>query len=762
MTGPARLSEGLARANWTTVLAAGTVACLLLPASSLTQVVGAAGLLGIVGSVLLRPLQLGVRPAGRLALAAGAGYLAIVCLGAVVGSLYPALGEARPLTATTLRVTWAVLVAAIAVAAFLRGADPLRSLCNGVRRTHVAWLLVLGILPLLALTGSVRLNASGSSAIAVLVACVAVILVGAAVAMPHRPWMPARALLLGMAAVSLAWQGALRGGWLAGFDTQHEYYVGKLAAAQAVFPLVSYTDPYGGMLSLTVWPTQLHALFGINLRTVLVLAPGIALGLCVVMVYVTLREWCGARLAALLCGVFVVGCEPLMQELPLITRQCYALLFFTILVWAVATRSESVVARRLVAAAAGLGIAVCHYSSAYLAAAAVVVGCAVSYAAREPRTERVLTLPVTAFIAAAAGLWGGLIAHTGSSFSQVLSSIRTDGFQFLSGGGGVLTKWLRAAAVSQLVNAHAIRLADVHLRRTTYRWMHVDPAGARLPLVNNPAPSAHGVPLLGHVLSFSTTLIDELILVAAVVAVIACLWQWRSRPRLAAIGGLALPFLAISAFSRLSLTVALDFAPSRVRSQAYLLFAVVVGAALSEAKLPARLHWFASAAARSTGRVLAVALPVLAVGGSSQLWDFLEPNGPLPFQLTTAGEQAQRLLSPDDLLAAEWLTANHPAAFPLQSDRFGQLALFDFGLNLRPRFIDSVDPVIVDDHAWLFAYGPNVRLGSARGGNNARIGVFVFPRAYYVSTRAILYVSPSDVVFGRIPTSSSPALPAGG
>ena len=57
----------------------------------------------------------------------------------------------------------------------------------------------------------------------------------------------------------------------------------------------------------------------------------------------------------------------------------------------------------------------------------------------------------------------------------------------------------------------------------------------------------------------------------------------------------------------------------------------------------------------------------------------------------------------------------------------------------------------MDNGAWIFAYRTNVVLGTARGGNNARTGVFVFPAAYFSSMRPTLYTSGTDLVYGEVP-----------
>ncbi len=109
------------------------------------------------------------------------------------------------------------------------------------------------------------------------------------------------------------------------------------------------------------------------------------------------------------------------------------------------------------------------------------------------------------------------------------------------------------------------------------------------------------------------------------------------------------------------------------------------------------------------------------------------------------------MLTPTDLLAARWLASNQSVNGFVQADRFGQLGLDVYGYNDRRLFIPSADPVLVNSPSWLLAYHTNVVDGSARGGNNAHVGVFRFPITYYAQTRSVLYVSNEALVFGPTP-----------
>jgi hypothetical protein len=741
----------------TTVLGVAVVASMLVPIGPVAQVVATAGLCVLVGAVLSSFLDLrGASTGHRLVIVAGVGYLGFLAFGAVLGAVLPHLGVSHPLSRGPLLVAWGLVVVATIVLCLRRGTDVVRTVFEGVRTSDVGWAAALAFPPLLALAGAARLNVTGSSVLAVLAAVLVVILCVLAVVLPTRHAGPPRVLLLASAVLTATWQGPLRGGWLAGSDTQHEFYIGSLAIQQAVFPLRHYTDAYGGMLSLTVWPAQLHGLASVNLRATMTLAPGLFLALAIATTWVTLRERLGPRLTAVLCAVFIVGSEPLLRELPQVTRQCYATFLFALLVLAVASIKLPVATRRWIVALAGVGIALTHYSSAYLAAGAVLVGCVLELALRTPRSQRVLTLPVTGLVVGAAVLWGGLVARTGSNLSQVLDSIRSDGFQFLPGSGNVVTKWLHAASVGQLVNASAIRAADIKLRHGSYRWLVVNPLGRRLPLVNDPAPTAQGVHVLGPGLAVAGALIAEAALLAAIVSVVVCLWECRRDRALAGLAGLGLFFLVVASLSRLSQTIGVDFGPSRVQAQAYLLFVVLVGVACQSRPVTRLRRAIATPPRPALVGVGSAILVAVAIAGSTGLLALLQPRGELPAELTSVGEPSQRLLGPADIIAAKWVAQNAPPSMLVQADRFGQLGLDVFGFSDRRNFIPSLDPILIDDRSWIYAYGPNVLFGTARGGDNAQTGVFRFPAAYLASTRSILYVSTSDVVFGSVPTMTTP------
>jgi hypothetical protein len=751
---PTAVRRHLDRANVSIVVGLVAAFAALVPVGPLAQCASVVGLIVLVGAVACARLDLTTASlTQRLSICLGFGFLGFLVVTAVIGAVFPHLGIARPLSRWPLVVSWCVLDAGIVAWLARTGDDPIRSTLRGCRPRDAAWAAALSIPPLLALVGVALLNASHGVVLADVVGVLVVAMTLAAVVLPDARWCPPRVLLLASALVTAAWQGTFRGGWLAGFDIQHEFYIGTLAINQAQFPLHHYVDPYGGMLSLTVWPAALHALSGITLRTTLGLVPTLFLALTLLVTWSVLRGRLGPRLTAALCALFVVGSSPLIQELPQVTRQCYAFFFFSLLVLAIVPGRLAPSTARAVAIASGVGLALTHYSSAYLAAGAVIVGCALTYLSRTPNSTRILTLPVSSAIIGAAALWGGFVARTGSSFSQIVNSIRADGLQLLPGTGSVVSRWLSGASVSQLVNANVIYNADTVLRTGKYHWMVVVPQALNEPLVNAPAPTSHGVAVLGTALSAGSTTVSQLLLLGALAATVFALWRcWRRDPALAGIAGVALFFVVAAGVSRFSQTIGVDFGPSRVEAQAYLIFVVVVGIALSTDAVAVHVHRVLATVQRRLLALVVIALAaVVAVMNSTGVAALVEVHQQLPAAYSSTGEQVQRLLVPSDLLAAQWVEANRPSRYLVQADRVGALALYAYGFTDRPNFITSVDPYIVDNQSWIFAYRTNVVLGTARGGNNARTGVFKFPASYFSSMRPTLYASGTDLVYGPIP-----------
>jgi hypothetical protein len=742
--------------NLTTLVAILGLISLMMPSGPLTDAFTTSSVVIVPGAILGGRLWGEVSlPLMRLVITVATGLLAVFLITAALGLVLPRIGIDHPLSGTLPKWIWGSTLVLIALHCEWKRVDPLRNLCRGVRLRVLSWLVILSIPPILALLGVQRLNGSGRPDLAIGASAIAIALVALAIILPSGHASPPRIMLLSSALLTADWQGPLRGGWLLGGDIQYEYGVANVTLHSGNFPLPNVGDPYRSMLSLTVWPTVLHDLTGMNLRTVLALIPSIILVACLLVVWVYLREWVSDRVAAFMCSLLILGSYSMVRQLPAATRECYGIFFFAVLVLAITSSQLSVRSARTLACLAGVGMAVSHYSTAYIAGLVVIGGWLLSRVVRLAREKRVLTGAVTSFIVGIALVWGFYVARTGSTFRQLVTSIRHDGFQLLPGKGGLVSKWLTGANIPAVVSANTLRKIDLHERATQYRWMVVAPHASRVHLVSDAPPVSHTeTGAVGSVLTALGAIQAEFLLVLIVASVIYCCLGCLSDRRMAPIAGMALIGVFFSALSRSSQTLAAQFAPSRVEAQLYLVFSAT--AAISLSKLASRRQLVQRISnirlVRAGSIVLAGCAASLALLVSMQLNNVIENKAELVAEYSSTGEQIEQAPSPSDVVAIGWLADHLPPQQFVQSDSlasdvFGDVNLIDVTGN---RFIGSIDPVILNEHAWVFASRTNIVLGRAGGGNTAVVSLFRFPRAYLSSTRSVLYASSTDAVFGSM------------
>ncbi|MGP8065211.1 MAG: hypothetical protein ACLP81_02385, partial [Acidimicrobiales bacterium] len=236
-------------------------ASLVAPASPGAQLVSTVGLILLPGLLLTSLIvPWGITGLRKLLLATGIGITLFCFVGAAAGAIGPHLGVSRPLSRVPLLVVWLVLLAILAAVAIVRRSDPVGDLLAGLPRHSLWWIAALAVPPCIALVGATELNATSSNTIAAAAIVLGLGLVFASVAFSRRIGEGLQAGFVGSAVVTLVWQIPTRGGWLWGWDIQHEFSVAAATIAAGRFPIPHSHDPYAGMLSLTVLPAQLHFL----------------------------------------------------------------------------------------------------------------------------------------------------------------------------------------------------------------------------------------------------------------------------------------------------------------------------------------------------------------------------------------------------------------------------------------------------------------------------------------------------------------------
>ena len=719
---------------------------IALPASPVGQIVVLGGLTMLVGTVVLTLLGVHSASLARHRIyAAALGLCTLAWIWGAWGWIGFSLGIDRPYDRGPTGILWVIILLVLVLWATRSGADPVSTLWSVRSTTPWASAMVFTLLPLSALVGAWRLNAGHGPTIAIVVATIDLcLLIGLLTGMTR--WLRAPATLqLFSLVLTLIWQLPSRGGFLFGSDIQAEWFVSRQAIAFARFPVPGLHDPYGGMLSLTAVPAQAHALTGIDMATYFQLVPGIFLALLVVASYLTLARISSPRIAACITVFVTVASAPFLQSLPTITRQCDALFVFAVLLLVITDRPGPVRRTRVLLGILGTSIVVLHYSTSYLTISALVLAALAGWILIRDRSRRLLTLPVLGITATITILWDAVIANVGSSVQTTVSTVRSQGLQLLPASGGFLTQWIQGAQPTTIVSPHALRLLDLQQRATRYHWLTTFPGALRTTLRPSPVKSAHDPAALSRIFIGVSGLLNQLLIVAILIALALALVRLRHRFRAPEFIGLGLFALLISIVSRLSGTLALQFAPDRIRGYCYLIFSVLLAVAAP---------WWVAAFRRQhkiirvTGGVLMTAVVTVALLVGTGLGGILTGDGSAA-AYSTSGDTLNRFaVSPSDLEAAQWIAANAENTAVLQADPYAGLNL-EASIRLgRTRVVGSVDPVLLGRDSWIYASTANVVAREARGKVGNALSFFAFPRGFLRSHYNVLYASGSNAIYG--------------
>ncbi|MFF5291488.1 DUF2206 domain-containing protein [Paractinoplanes globisporus] len=345
-------------------------ALVLLPAlSPLRGPVTLAVALVMPGALALRTLRI-TTPDGwtwllyavALSIAGLQATAAVICLAGV------RLGTVSCLVGLDALV---VLLAAAGV-----GVPPVHSWRKRVRVTPIA---VLGVTAgagavACAIIGAGRLNAgagntTAATGLALAAACLAVAAAGAR----RNPAAAATAVYL--LALAVLFATSLRGAAVTGHDIKLEYRVFTDVLDSGRWQSHSMFVGYNSCLSITLLPTILARVSGIAALDVFRVCFQMLFAIVPVGVFLVARRFIRPPYAVLAAGLFVAF-PAFVNDMPMLNRQEIALIFFTVLILLVTRARQEVSALRLpyavlLVALLG-GLAVSHYSTAYVAVALLV------------------------------------------------------------------------------------------------------------------------------------------------------------------------------------------------------------------------------------------------------------------------------------------------------------------------------------------------------------------------------------------------------
>jgi uncharacterized membrane protein len=735
--------------RWLAIRAAGLVLiALLVPAHRLwvAQILLILLLLILPGELLLRALRV-----PGLAIASFPVYVPCASLAVLIGSglavdfLGPLLGVTAPLRTAPL-LTGLELVCAVLLAASVKAPAATAIPWPSLRPPGLAMLPL--VLPLVAVAGALRLNNGHSSFVALIAVCACLLVFIAVLA--YAPWLNPALLATVIYAIALAmlWSFSLRGDLVYGYDISDEYYVFHQTVTTGIWHPSHPGDAYGAMLSTTVLPTALHAVAGVpEVLVFTVVYPAITALFPVAVFWLARRvlslRWAFAA-AALILTQASFG-----QEIPAITRQEIALMFFVALVAAMLDRRLPRYPQWALAAVFAAALTVSHYSTTYLAISVigltVVLQWGFSWLRQVPRVSGAFAVALAVTLAGAA-TWYGPVTHSTSNLREFVQSAEDQGFNLLPNrvaGEGIIAAYLQgntSAPMSAPQYARDVRQEYAKDRR--YVTPLRDASRPSYALRDSAVPAPVRSSLGFSVFSNGQVVVQQLEYLLAAVGALMLVLR-RQTPILARqVGLFSLATLLLLVVTRLSGTIAAAYNGERAVLQSMVVLVIAACWPLDVLEDRPR-RWLPAAAAG----VVSASLTLIFIGSSGLAGAAL--GGGTATNLASSGEDYERFyITAPELTAARWLGATVQPGQLVYADRYAQLPLIAVTGIGRGLMLD-VTPMTLDQHAWVYADTTNVVDRRGRAQFDGDDVVYVFPSRFLHDNYNLVYTNGSSEVFHR-------------
>jgi uncharacterized membrane protein len=291
----------------------------------------------------------------------GLSLLILMVSGLALNSLR-VFGVAQPLTTKYIFITLDIVT--LILLAFNKNKQfrpsPVKLLFPKVQ-VFVAFLLTL--LPMLAISGAIRLNNGASNVLTmILFAMIAILFVLLAVKKSLEPLYPYAIFMIG---VSALFATSLRGSYITGHDIQHEFRVFQATSQAGYWSIAGHNgDPYNACLSITILPTIIAKITSISAQYIFKVVFQIIFSFGLIPVYFFIKRLSNPTKA--LMGAFVLISFPaFLNDMPFLNRQEIAFVFFGLLMLTSFHHMASKAKTALVLLCL-FGLILSHYSSGYV------------------------------------------------------------------------------------------------------------------------------------------------------------------------------------------------------------------------------------------------------------------------------------------------------------------------------------------------------------------------------------------------------------
>jgi uncharacterized membrane protein len=701
-------------------------------------------LLIIPGIILLRALRVpGAAVAANCVYVPAASILVLIGSGLAIDLIGPLVGISAPLRAAPLLIALEIICAGLLAAG--ENAPPETQIPWDLleRPVALAWPIVL---PLVGAVGALRLNSGHGNLIAII--AIFLVVITLVVTFLRAPWHEDAffAVVLFAAALALMWSFSLRGDLVYGFDISDEYYLFTQTVTTGVWHF-SQGDAYGAMLSLTVLPTELHELSGVQTLLIFKVVYPVIAALFPVATFCLARRLLGGRWA-FMAACLVIMQQTFFQNFTALARQEIATVLFVVLISAILDTAQPRRSRWIFVCLLSLGMVVSHYSTTYMAIPLLAIAALVQFASSWFKPiPRVTGAILLAFVASLAGavVWYGALTHSAQNVSGFVQVANGQGIDLLPNkGGSLLSTYLQGEQVAQLTTAQYQSYIKKYYE-ANYTFIHPlpdasDPEYALQPPRADPAPPVKSQSIASG-LSLVDLLVQQLSNLLAGIGSLILVLRRKQRVVASQIGFLGLAGMVILILTRLSGTIAQEYNPER----AFLQLLTVLGIIIA---------WFF----QWLGGKYKWTRPLILASCASALGLYLAGSTGFSAALLGGGTQSNLadnytdyqwfVVNSQDLAAATWVTAETPPGQIIESDEHSELRLVAVAGN-RPGLFADLSPEATDAHAWVYATSVDLKDNIVDTNVGAYSGSYAFPKLFFDSNFDVVYTNGTSEVFHR-------------
>ena len=534
-----------------------------------------------------------------------------------------------------------------------------------------------------------------------------------------------------------------------GFDINSEFFSASSVLAKGLWVPPQGPSAYDSMLSITVLPVVISIFTKLSLTVIFKLFYALILAFIPTTLYVWCIQYVSRFSAMVGSGSLIIGSISYIPQMTALNRQVIGIAFFVGILLVISERSWTVYRKQSVGLLMAVGMAVSHYSTAFLASAIFSISIVFSLflfvfsGKRQVKGRRVFTLAFSISLILITVVWNGVVNHSAQDLKQVVDLASSQGFDFLPNHNQSLwSRWVSGTVVSSdSSNSTATAMKSLRASNLAYgEIIRITPTQEALSYQLKPARIPYAEPVFGVKMgqTYNNLVIlgrsfFQLFTVSGLLLLVRRYYSSRRQHRTQEsipsssqtldLFGLGVAAVIIGLVARISGTLGPLYNPERAALQIAITLMIPSVIAIEFVLFRKKIIQ------------IFLAVPVLfflvvLLFQSTSLGGYVIGSD---VARISSGQSrfSQFVITDAERSASRWLADSISSNSFLQTDGAGSLSLFQNG---RRSNSTSLDPVNLAKNSYIYASNSNIVGNVARGGK-----LFVFPEDYINKHYQVIY-----------------------